>query len=447
MDNNQHNPIALTIEGLQHRWHESASKNTGYKVFRWVVNPNEAVLVNGFYKVESSPYGVLPEFFLSLFTPFRKKELYSAALLSDVFQTWENDDYVKKSGMVWKETDDFKKRAQLISDETDGIALVAEVLVNFAGQFCKEKQPLVLVLIPRSIDSFNEFNDWLIALGDLLPGHIKISVIDHIGKNYLKDTCKHFGKLAITEECKDLDLDGSMKKMATSGNPNDPEVLFRKYVLEMGEATTKKDEQKVNVLGQELVLLAQKSGSRMLLATAYAVFTGFLLQFKDEKADELTDKGMATLKPLYEQKETTAVHLMIQFYGLKAAGYSIRGKRKDAADWTVKQATASVEHHTGMNAISLCRIAAMMADRSSDDDMYKKMLELGYHAGDDLPDDTLKLSDIAFLAFHYMKELEFDKKFDKIQAINERMNRIFGTAWKKNIPEFRMKYTNTAPQL
>lgn len=444
MDNNRHNPIARMVESLQSKWFETTSKSPDYKLIRWLVQPDEAAIVNGFYQLESSPYGSLPEFFLILLTPFEKSaEEFSLQLISDWIAMWKQDKYVAQSEVTWSPEKWFEQS----KNTADAEQLFIDMLTDFQSSVCKDEQTFVLGLIPRTVGDFELFNYWIINTTEQLPPEVKLSLIDHTGKNYLKQLFKYFKDKALTIECSDMGLNRAIRQMATSGDPNDPEVNFRKCLFEMADGVSSKNEKHLHEWGKKALRIAQGSGMKSFFASAYLIYAGFLMQLKKEEADELLDTGIRIAESAVKNEEKEAVSVLLQLYGYKAAYQSIKGKTSKSCQWLLKQAQLAVDHQQGVYAISICRMSARTAKKAGEYGYFSEIVRLGYHAGDKLSTEELRISEIKILAYHYAEELQNDKKKEEASAVYARMQEIFGEDWDKDIPSFSEKYSQSVPDI
>lgn len=442
--NDKHNPIALTIDRLQKDWVKLTMDHPEYRFFRWIVKPEESPLIVGLLKLESSPNGDLPEFFVCWFTPFESINTFAQSLIQDWTEMWEKDSSAKKSGIVW-DYHPFIEAARKLSADDPGIGLVAKMLESFLHTCCSEKQDLILALVPRSIADFSTFNEWMIQLTQETNRSIKIAVIDHLGKNYMAPASKALKEKSISKEYKDLGLNASIRQIASAGNPNDPEIQFRKCVFEMGDGVASNNAGYITQWGEKAIKIALNSGSKTFLGSAYLIYASFLLQLKNDKSDPIADKGIAIIYPLYKEKDSESMYILMQLYALKTAFCSIKGNKSKATEWAIKQARIAVDNQLGELAIVLCRIAAQMARKSWDDQYCEEMLRTGYHAGDLLPDDILKNTEIGVLAFHYQKSLKEAGEKEKANEVGTRMSRILGADWKDHIPDLAMEYADTMP--
>jgi hypothetical protein len=441
---NRHNPIARIVEGLQRQWYGAVTENRDCRIVRWLIKPEEASVIDGFYRLESSQYGSLPEFFLVMLTPFGSYEDFSGQLLSDWISLWENDPVVKQTQAVW---DVETLKSGLAAADADTQALLKDALSDFQKKFCGENRTLVLGLLPQSINDTSMFNYWITELAEELPDNVKLSFIDHIDKNYLKKSFSSLKNRAVTLECKNLNLNQAVRQMATSGDANEPDVGFRKCLFEMADGVTSKNVSYVDRWGKKALEIAQKSGDKSFLATAYLLYGGFLMQLKKEETDALLDKGIDIAEAEYGKGNAEYGGVLLQLYGYKSAYQSIAGHKAKASRWALKQARLAAENNMGAYAVSICRISAYLAKNAWEDRACMESLKLGYHAGDELTEEALRTSEIKMLAYHYAKELENQGEKEESDTVRNRMKNLLGEEWDENIPSFSQKYARTIPDI
>jgi hypothetical protein len=438
------NPIASIVETLQRRWFEATEANPEYKLIRWLVKPEELSVINAFYRLETSPYGSLPEFFVIMRTPFGASfSDFSRQLIADWTEIWEQDTFVAQLNADWHPRTWMEKA----EDTEDAEEILAAMLTEFQRDVCGKDQTLVFGLLPHSVADVELYNFWIDDIAARLPAYVKLSFTDCIGENYLKDAFKRAGDRGITVECGDLNLQQAVRQMATAGEPDDPAVSFRKCLFEMADGAAAKDVSKINGWGRKAVLTAQKSGSKMLLATAYLVYGGFMMQLKKDDADGLLDKGLDIAMNDVKNGNSESVAVLLQLYGYKAAFQSIKGHNTKAAQWLMKQAYLALENGYNAYAISIFRMAARTSQKSGDSDIYFECLKSGYIAGNELSNDELRTSEISVLAYYYAEELRKEKMQEEATAIYERMNCVFGQGWEENVPSFSDKYAQTIPEI
>lgn len=442
---NRHNPIARIIEELQKRWIDNTGKVEDYRLVCWLVDPREQALINGFYKLESSPHGSVPEFFVVMVTPFADRTTYSQQLVADMISMWEQDPAVKQTGTEW-DARSFSNRIERGENPND---VLVSMLTDFYENICNKERALVFGLVPQTISDISDYNDWFVELSGKLPDVIKLSVVDHIGENHFKAVCKHLKDKAVVIRCGDLGLDEAVNQIARGGgaNANDPEIGFRQCLFGMADGVKAKDVKRIDRWGEKALEIAQRTGIKSFYATAYLVYAGFLLQRRNDRAVELLDKGIAIAEKAYHGNDMQCVSVLNQLYGFKSAYYGIKGQHSPSAFWLLTQARFAVENKLGAYAITICRMSANMAKNGWDEQAYVESLTLGYHAGDELTDEELRVSEISTLAYYYVEELGKNGSMEEVDQIHDRMRRLFGDEWQDHILPLSTKHGQAIPDI
>lgn len=438
----QHNPVSIAIESLQQQWIEQVGTSQPLKVVRWLINFEEQPLLNGFFRLESSPHGACEEFFLALFSAYdTQRGKYAERLMLDMFRMWDEDATVHKADRKW-EREKFKMRmGQTIWPDEKSVTdkILVDVLADFKQHFCKDKQRLVLVLLPATVDDMEDYNDWISYLVEILPDGVMLCLADYIGNENFKVACKAMGHNHLTLKCGRFDMRQMASDMVASGaDPENPQTVFQECLLAMGNSTSNKDKSSLIKWGDKAVRAARQSGSQSFLATAYLVYAGFMMQFKDKRTIELLDKGQAIAQMAYDNKETEATIVLMQIYGYYSAYYSILSKRKTACGWSLRQADFAAKHEMPQYAITIFRHTAQLAV-TADDEIYHLALERGYAVSKSLPADELRATETPLIAYYQMEAMEEAENRVVLQEIDARMKEVFGNGWSEHIPPLRDK--------
>ena len=227
-------------------------------------------------------------------------------------------------------------------------------------------------------------------------------------------------------EC--YDAQNVYKQLATSGDPNDPNVAFRQYVFAMAESAKEGNERGVHEWGKKAIACTQTTGNTLLWASAHILYAGFLFGFKStEKIHQLLDRGMTIVTPLLDNPETemAASGLLAQLYGYKAAYLNIEKKHDQSILWFEKQADLYIQHKQDSLSISAFQNALFVASKhkkSKVSEIAEKAFPIGYAQDDEL----LLGSGFPIIAYHYLK---FCKEAEK-NDIESRMQHLYGEDWK-----------------
>ena len=432
-----HNQISLAVNSLQSQWSEELRGKTP-SFIRWLVKSDESALINGFFKVESSSGSQCEDLFLSLFTPFEVEEgVYSSNLVSDFLDSWKRDKDIIDNKIIW-ESDYFADNLEDLKKSND---LFVAMLADLKEKFCSEGQRLTFILLPSQIDEMIDINRWLLEICPKLAEGVAICVVDYIGANNFDFCVENLEEgLAMTLKCGRFDINNLVSGLISSQQDTQrPDIIFQNCVLKMGDATKANNKSLVCKWGDEALEATRMSGIISFAATAYLVYAGFLMLFKDEDALKKLEEGEKLAEVAIETNDATGNTVLMQIYGYKSAYYSIMDKKESATKWSLKQADYAASSSMNVYAITLYRHSAQLALRCSNE-MYGRALEQGYKASENVPDDELENSEIRVIASHYMDVL-YDNG-DKLSADNimTRMSTLFGESWRASVASLKDKY-------
>jgi len=381
---NEHNPIAFAISLLQEKWRHSV-KNPDYKLVRWVIEKENIDIFKGFLKLESSPHGSLEETLIVMFTPFESPYGFARSLASDWLELFEQE---MQQGTLppWEDVAVLKEQLTALSADSNyegqDKELFRDLLRSFK-QYEGKKTKLVVGLMPYGVTDQKQYNQWLKSMLDLLPDQVALMTVDYEGQEkqtrlFDKDHPERVSISAVGL----YDAGGIYKQLATAGNPDDPQVIFRTCMFEMGQAAKNGNKQQVYRWGDKALLATQGSGDKLFWASAHIVYAGFLFGFKDTgKIEELLDNGIRICEPLVddESKKIAAAGLLAQFFGYKAAYLSIQKNYTESIRCFEQQAAILVAHGQAVLSLGAFQNALLVAGKHQSG---KRKAQLFYEMAD-----------------------------------------------------------------
>lgn len=439
---NEHNPIAQLVNQIQREWKTKTAGKPSARFVRFIIKPEEARVYEGFCKLESSEHGSLPEVFVTQLTDFEDEDTFSAALIRDWLDTYDkSQDLLEKLQQQTAFTWDTQPYRQAL-EKTDGTPMddtLLAMLASFVRALPQEQKELVVALIPRQVSHTRQMKEWISTLLKKgIPAGVKLLVIDHVNAEHFAFHERQFPDLLLNIHIP-MDLHGAIKKLAATGNPNDPEIMLRKCVFEMGAALQDKDVKRLHRWGQQALDTTQRSGNKGLFATAHIMYAGMLFHFKkDPKIPELLERGQRIAKQGTQQGDNACLPLMVQFYGYHGAYAQIRRRFTEAINWFIQQAELATQHHFSQQALNAWYQAAELC-RRKDSSRYYDVLEKGYQTGWGLPDEEITASIYIYLLRDYYDYVQIKRKHDITQEIDDRMIRLFGKEWKTDVDNIRKK--------
>ncbi len=434
---NEHNPIAQLVTKIQQRWAEEITPQTNLKLVRWLIDANEAKLFESFLQLESSPQGILSEFFVTLLVPFKSVSTYSGDLIDAFFDGFDKGkellDQLAAEGkpINWDSTF-YKQKA--LSKNVNADQLLFEILSTFHKALNLSDRKITVALFQHSITSTAAYNDWLKNIYKIgIPEHIQFCVFDLKDDRFYDKLFSGIDPSHALTVISDLDLAGAIKKVVQSGDPNQPATRLHQYIQQMSEAVAEKNLNKLDNKGDACIKDMTKSKVKSLMATAHIVYAGMLFNFKKyDQIENVLANGLQIAESGKKAGDATCQALITQFYSFRASNYQLNKKNKEAIKWFCISAEASIEVNQSLPAISAYRQAANLA-KKYDSQNYPRILELGYDAGRDLTKEQTSFSDYSFLGFDYYNYLNQNQHFEISTEVDHNMKELFGIMWKEDV--------------
>ena len=433
--NNYHNPISERLEKMYKAWGQIVDEDT--QLACWLMHEEDIKLYEAFCALECSEHGYLDDITIGLMTPFNSVERFS----SDLIKNWITDfeaqqSKLKKKGFhrEWEGVEDVKERLNTSKKEEDADLLNQAMLSFRKAMNFEEERWLNLALLPQMVSGGKAYQKWLNkVLQHELPEKCRLIVLDYFGKEHLRllhiDLPKRCKRLPVT-----LHVAGAMQKIASTGEPNDPLVAFRKCLFEMGEGVKKSKHDHVVKWGEKAVEIARSTGEKVLQAVAWLTYASMLLSFKGnvDEADDLLDEGHKVIKPAVEAGNTDCVHLLLQYYACKSACCVYRKDNYGAYKWNLKQGQYAMKESLHLQAVNAFRLAAAYVAGSSRNEQ-ENCIELAYKAGLELNDEVKEFSEFRFVALDYYENLLLAYEQEQAKEVDEIMIPMFGTDWVKTV--------------
>lgn len=429
---NAHNPIAVRVENIQKIWNKTRKDKPKAQIFSMVCSTEDFPLLDGFIRLESSVYGKSDDSFVAFMIDFYDKKSFYATIIEQWILTFE-EDLKKNPGWKWEDFEFFKQ----ILPEIDKLSIenlkdfYIKMLVSFKKFEAKTGNLLIVSFLIKKATDSDLLIESIKELTVLLPDNIGFLFLDYKERKLYTKLIDSVKQKGIIIEIPNQEINKAYKEIASQGNPNDPQVRYRKCLFEIGEAAKDKKQEKVKKLGNELIDISKSTGETSFWASSYLVYASFLFQFKDEQEliHQLLDKGIKITTPFYKDRQDIAGILM-QLLMYKGSHYSLIGQRDSAINYFLKQTVIAKELQQEMQAINGYNYALLLAARKRDG-QYTEILNDAFEYGYALTDEVLKIINFTFITNSYL-ENESKIGYSEKEAISNRMVLIFGENWKDN---------------
>ncbi|MFK7050546.1 MULTISPECIES: hypothetical protein [Flavobacterium] len=439
MQSNEHNPIAVGISKIAKIWDNTRKKNPQARLFQFLCHQEDFILINGFIQIEASAHGKSPDSFLLFSIPFENENQFLYDLLKEWITAFDND-LKKYPQWKWEDFEELKNQFHTLSHKNSNELknLFIRLLISFKKFESKKDNLILLGLVPKKVSDYDDFNLFIKSLMTPILQDYGILLIDFKGKEKHTKTVENLQSRAVTMDIPDQNMTRSYKELATQGNPNDPQVKFRKYLFELGESAAKKDKEQIHYWGKQMLSLTKSTADHSFWASAHLIYAGFLFQFKEEPHIlRLLDKGILIAEKEYPNQPILAGTL-IQLYSYKASYYSMIGNTEKAVDNFVKQAQIA-EKAQLIEQMILAHIYALLLLKNDRSAVYQKIIQNSFEKGYPLSDELLKGINFAFITEKYLALNSANITPSEKNQIEERMQSIYGQEWR----EYAKKITSS----
>lgn len=439
MANNEHNAIAARIGKIQDLWIEKRQKYPDAKVYCITCDREDYPLVEGFIRLEGSPYGKSSDIVLAFMTDYESPAALYSFLINEWIASFEAD-LKKYPEWNWTDFDRLKQdAAKLDHNDSKSLKTFYVRLISSFKEFAEiADNILAITIIFYKIGDVESLNKCIKELAELLPSHVSLILTDYNGREVYESLLDSLKEKACRIKIPNQNTAGAYKEIATQGDPHNPQVKYRRCLFELGEATNAGRKQEVKHLGEELVKICREIGGTVMWASAYLIYGGFMLSFKDESAftHKILDRGISIVQTAKEETKECS-QILIQLYDYKGIAYNLSRDTNQAVKCFLKGVEIAKKEELKSIAVSqygYALLAALKKDRL----FYEPILTEAFEYGYALDDNELRNVNLSFIASTYI-EKAYNLESEKREEIIKRMESLYGEDWRADSKELSAK--------
>lgn len=438
MINNEHNPIAIRISNIQDLWIENREKFSDAKIYCLVCEPTDYQIVEGFIRLEASEHGCTSDIIVGFKADYDDKTDFYKFLI----KTWIDSfsmDVEKNPDWDWADFSSFKSELTSVSSlSADKLRDLYIRLVTSFKKFVGDSNLLGITLFISRIGDVEALNEVIKDIAERLPAGVALILIDYKKREVYDILLSEMKGRICLIDIPNQNMTGAYKEIATQGNPQDPNVKYRKCLFELGEAASKGNKDEAKKLGYELIRLSREIGGTAFMASSYLMFGGFMVRFHREAGfcHDLFDKGIALVLPKYHDEQDCA-QILLQLYNYKGTVHSynkdITGAIKQFM--TAVKIAKEVDMKTEVvNEYNYALLMALKKDRLTYEPILNEAFEYGYS----FSDEDLKIINLSFIASTYLDKT-YSLDSSKRDEISKRMSDLYGEDWQLSTKELAAK--------
>lgn len=431
----EHNPISHRIDLMRARWHQYVQP--GVQIVRWLVEPDEVQMVEGFYRLESSPHGQIPDLFLKLSAPFYDEISYETALLEEWLQRWESPEgqqELQATGITVQYNS--ARYRQDLARGLDPRKICWTALEDFATNISGFDGQLTLFIWPQECAYPKKWAAWMQQFLETgIPPHLRVMLFDVKKQEYLQ-RCAAL-KHAVTIPA-DLNMREAVRQIATSGNPNNPMVQFNHCMFNLGDALARRKLREVHEWGQKAIAAGNKSGQISLEAAGIIGYGSALFQLKEypEAIRQLDRAVSLTSKPAQEGDMSTG-GVLVQAHAFRGAVYYRTRSWKDAETAYRQMGEAASQLQMPVMAMEGWRQAAHACEKHGNRKQAYEYFQLAYKAGLELDPETRKVTAFPLVAAALHLQARAMRETALQQDIETQLSALLGNNWEQQIKNYK----------
>lgn len=359
-----------------------------------------------------------------------------------LIKTWIDSfsmDVEKNPDWDWADFSSFKSELTSVSSlSADKLRDLYIRLVTSFKTFVGNDNLLGITLFISRIGDVEALNEVIKDIAERLPAGVALILIDYKKREVYDILLSEMKGRICLIDIPNQNMTGAYKEIATQGNPQDPNVKYRKCLFELGEAASKGNKDEAKKLGHELIRLSREIGGTAFMASSYLMFGGFMVKFHREAGfcHDLFDKGIALVLPKYHDEQDCA-QILLQLYNYKGTVHSYNKDITEAIKqfMTAVRIAKEVDMKTEVvNEYNYALLMALKKDRLTYEPILNEAFEYGYS----FPDEDLKIINLSFIASTYLDKT-YSLDSSKRDEISKRMSDLYGEDWQLSTKELAAK--------
>lgn len=438
MINNEHNPIAIRISNVQDLWIENREKFSDAKIYCLVCEPTDYQIVEGFIRLEASEHGCTSDIIVGFKADYDDKTDFYKFLIKAWIDSFSMD-VEKNPDWDWADFSSFKSELTSVSSlSADKLRDLYIRLVTSFKTFVGNDNLLGITLFISRIGDVEALNEVIKDIAERLPAGVALILIDYKKREVYDILLSEMkGKICLID-IPNQNMTGAYKEIATQGNPQDPNVKYRKCLFELGEAASKGNKDEAKKLGHELIRLSREIGGTAFMASSYLMFGGFMVKFHREAGfcHDLFDKGIALVLPKYHDEQDCA-QILLQLYNYKGTVHSYNKDITEAIKQFMTAVRIAKEVNMKTEVVNEYNYALLMALKK-DRLTYEPILNEAFEYGYSFSDEDLKIINLSFIASTYLDKT-YSLDSSKRDEISKRMSDLYGEDWQLSTKELAAK--------
>ena len=407
-------------------------------IYCLVCEPTDYQIVEGFIRLEASEHGCTSDIIVGFKADYDDKTDFYKFLIKAWIDSFSMD-VEKNPDWDWADFSSFKSELTSVSSlSADKLRDLYIRLVTSFKTFVGNDNLLGITLFISRIGDVEALNEVIKDIAERLPAGVALILIDYKKREVYDILLSEMKGRICLIDIPNQNMTGAYKEIATQGNPQDPNVKYRKCLFELGEAASKGNKDEAKKLGHELIRLSREIGGTAFMASSYLMFGGFMVKFHREAGfcHDLFDKGIALVLPKYHDEQDCA-QILLQLYNYKGTVHSYNKDITEAIKQFMTAVRIAKEVNMKTEVVNEYNYALLMALKK-DRLTYEPILNEAFEYGYSFSDEDLKIINLSFIASTYLDKT-YSLDSSKRDEISKRMSDLYGEDWQLSTKELAAK--------
>jgi hypothetical protein len=423
------NPIEQRLDILTGLWNEFA-ENPEARVLRWLVDADEARIVEAFLAVQEEGGGEVPDLFVRIDAPFERAEQHGFSLIEALRAWYEGERPGLEAAGI-----DARWAPPAVRPGTMDARAFKQCCDDFQGYYKHLAQNLVIALFPEQVRSLDQWVAWLrkLAALDVSPT-VRFMVVDSVAAPVL-DALQDAEPTRVVSVAPELDMPGAMMEIARNVPGNHPGNTFRRYFVALTTAAERGDVAAAAEAADRALAIATEQRWPQMQVVVHMAMGGVHLgqsAVDDALGRYRTAAGLADAAA--EGGDPAGPKLLLNAR-LAEGSALIAGGRLDEASQVYEQAAQLAgQQQDHLMTMESWRMAAYCHEAVKRPEPSLRCGLRGLDAAEQLEPEMRKSSTLPFLGAGLLRVAE-QIRGAKDRELRHRMDVLAGSGWEQSVPE------------
>jgi tetratricopeptide (TPR) repeat protein len=418
------NAIEKRLDILETLWNEFAEDEDA-RVLRWLVDKDEARMIEVFLAVQNEEGTMVPDLFVRLDAPFADSQLFGFELMKELREQYDGIREVLKQEQI---AEDWV--CPLPSPEESDVMAFVRACRSFREHYATIiQQHFVAVLFPKDMADPTAWQAWLwrLAKGDW-PTHVRVMVIDSLQSPSLEPLAQE-ESIVVRTVRPELDMSGALAELAQDIPGHHPGNTFRRLLVALMNAAEKQDVATAERAATSAMTLAVKEGWPQMQIVVHMAMGATYLQAKNVDNALERYRQAHSVAIAAESADPMARKLRLQCRMAEGAVLISDGRYQEAAPVYEESAGLAEMIEDWLMTQECWRMAVYCYDRLTRWEEAWRCGQQALAAADKMEADQRKTSTLPFVGANLLRIAEQHVGTEHSDHVNNRMVAMLGPDW------------------